>query len=96
MKKLTLKNTLIDQYSENFFIGNCIYIDGLMVFTGNETPKEIDVNEAFEFVESDEGDIEKEIKSLPQGKSLEKTKVVTFSGINKNKFKPCNTSTDKQ
>lgn len=96
MKKIILKKILTDQ-TKNFFLGHCIYIDGIMVYTGDKEATPISIDESFEYTYQDENSIQSIIKKLPEGKTLEKPALARMIKISKkNKQFMCNNETDKQ
>lgn len=71
MKKITLKKILTDQ-SKDFFLGHCVFINGVMIYTG-DNKKSVTLDSLCEY-DIDENNItSQDIKKLPEGKVIEQS-----------------------
>lgn len=73
MRKVTLKKTITDRYND-FCIGHCIYVDGIIVYVGEEDdPKPVPLS-GFEHEWCEHDTIAEFVKSLPVGKPVKRPK----------------------
>lgn len=93
MKKVTLKKILTDRYKD-FCIGHCVYVDGIIVYAGEEeNPKPVPLA-GFDYVIHETDTLADFINSLPKGKPVEKPRVRAMARMAPKKIirdtPPCN------